>query len=934
MAASARSGELALRQLPAVLLDLHDERVSGRLQLRRGRIAKSVDLADGDPVSATSTNREETLGHFLVSAGVISEAEHREAVTMASTKQIRVGAALCAMGALTPDRLVQELTNQTRHKLVLALRWPQGAWRFDPVTPEQLVDGLRLNMVDVVLAGLRDTAGSAPEDLEALRRLEGQAFELTDRGRALRADLGRVFGPQAVAALANGGMIADIERAAGDPLRGRRAVEAMLMSGAVTPRALGIGLGAVRTAPRSPTPAPTSGNLFDLLFGDGEATAASLAPGAVPLEISDADSGAVAGGEVTAALRSTDEATAARRQLLTEYLRVQGADHYGVLMVPTKATVAQITVAVTERRTAFDKSYFARFAVAGDAAKLDDLHATYDRARQVLLDDGRRKAYDRELAGGELAEAPSLAVEMNFRKAEDLVGKQRFAAALPILEAVVRDSPSTPDYLAMLGWVGWSASSKDAAAADKARTPLDDALRLDPDHAGAHDYKGRIAAVLGVDPSQAAFHLERAVELEPARAEALALLEKHMLARGEVRHLERLYKRLLYKVSGQAGSKPTAARAAELALWMRLATLYDRHLDDATGAANALAQAQRLGGEVTLPRPAAAAAPLSTEPLRAAGAHWQTNLSDTAGVKLVNLAEETGEADVAYLTAATMVALEIADAETIARYEQARPRELRRTRVKLASSHWAQLRHPDDSLEIGELVELLAPAIHALAPMTPRDLDLDDTQLVADADLPAPFARLRGELAEQLGVDVAPVYARSELGHQIHVGALAAPVLLAGDDALTAPERPALAFALGRATTLLWPGRAVGSSRPARVLKAAVLAAFRDSSNSTVGADDPQAPAAAAAFAALERDRRRAARGAVLRLVAREPALNLSKWARALARTADRAGLLLAGDVPVALAGARAAGADGADLIAFATSDAHRALRAALGLAS
>ena len=223
----------------------------------------------------------------------------------------------------------------------------------------------------------------------------------------------------------------------------------------------------------------------------------------------------------------------------------------------------------------------------------------------------------------------------------------------------------------------------------------------------------------------------------------------------------------------------------------------------------ALAQAQRLGGEVTLPRANAAAAPLSTEPLRAADARWQTNLSDTAGVNLVNLADESGEADVAYLTAATMVALEIADAETIARYEQARPRELRRTRVKLASNHWAQLRHPDDSLEIGELIELLAPAIHALAPMTARDLDLDDTQRVADADLPAPFARLRGELAEQLGVDVAPVYARSELGHQIHVGALETPVLLAGDDALTAPERPVLAFALGRATTLLWQGRAL-----------------------------------------------------------------------------------------------------------------------------
>ena len=66
-----------MRPLPAVLLDLHEDIVTGKLTLRRGRVSKTVDLVNGNPVSTASTPRDETLGHFLVSSGVISEDQHR-----------------------------------------------------------------------------------------------------------------------------------------------------------------------------------------------------------------------------------------------------------------------------------------------------------------------------------------------------------------------------------------------------------------------------------------------------------------------------------------------------------------------------------------------------------------------------------------------------------------------------------------------------------------------------------------------------------------------------------------------------------------------------------------------------------------------------------------------------------------------------------------
>ena len=156
-----------MRPLPAVLLDLHEERATGRLSLKRGRVSKSVDLIAGNPVSMASSPRDEMLGHFLVSGGVISEDQHRAAVAHAARAGIKIGEALVALRSLTVEQLIDQLGRQARHKLVQALRWPQGAWRFDAgAEPE---DGIQLQMVEVVLDGLRDTA---VEDLARLARLD------------------------------------------------------------------------------------------------------------------------------------------------------------------------------------------------------------------------------------------------------------------------------------------------------------------------------------------------------------------------------------------------------------------------------------------------------------------------------------------------------------------------------------------------------------------------------------------------------------------------------------------------------------------------------------------------------------------------------------------------------------------------------------------
>jgi tetratricopeptide (TPR) repeat protein len=528
---SSQSGELAMRPLPAVLLDLYDELATGKLSLRRGRVSKSVDLVNGNPVSTASTPRDETLGHFLVSTGVITEDQHRFAVARAADVGGKLGEALVALQILTVEQLIDQLGKQARHKLVQALRWPQGAWRFDESF--EPIEGMQLRMVEVVLGGLKETAVETPE---RLARLDSLAFELTDRGQRLKHELKKTFGDRVVAALGTRVTIADIEKAAGDRAQGRMAIDAMVVCDAVTAAPIEVGLGAVSTIAvgRVPTrPRLTDDSLYDTLFDD---LAVPEEPADAPLDFDESEAAAEAGVVSTEALEEAQSQIASARQAVAaEQQRLRGADHYATLMVGRRATLPEITAAYEARLTAL-----AEFGEANSKTKIDDIRATYQAARQILADGAKRTAYDRELAGGELVQvAPAIDTELSFRIAEEHMSRRQWAQAIGHIKTVLQRAPNEADYHAALGWCEWKAHGEHAAAADGAHAHLNHALSINPDHAAAHDYKGRIDAALHGDESEAVFHLERALDLDPGRAEALATIESLLLSRGELRRLDR-----------------------------------------------------------------------------------------------------------------------------------------------------------------------------------------------------------------------------------------------------------------------------------------------------------------------------------------------------------------------------------------------------------
>jgi CheY-like chemotaxis protein len=959
----ARTGHLTERALPAVLFDLLEAQATGELTLRRGRIEKRIELIVGHPLSVWSSAREETLGAFLLALNIIREGDLKRALQWAARRKGKVSEALIALGIVTPEDMVAHITMHTCHKLVQTLRWRDGLWRFEPHEhPPAGQHGNPIDMVPLVLQGLRLTTAfdGLPERMGAL---EGKPLMLTPRGRRLLSSVRQNLSSKLADEWQDGNTSSALLGAGVERGELYTTIEAMLLCDAiatydqpedrdVTPEARDSGdfsieeLSEHSQSQRSGRGSEEAAReLYAMLFDD-PGIMSPVHVGELPIELPDeedmelhaADSGVIDVANLRGAVNEAtaeSESSYARRLVLKEYLRIQGRDYYDIFDVERVAGPEALVQVVAKRRAKFSLEWFSRYDLGRDYAKLEEIHAAYDRAERVLCDPVKRAAYDRSLSGNERRESePVLAAEISFHAGLDLLQHGSYEGSIEKLHAAVAASPDEADYHAALGWAYYLKGQRSARAADEARPHLNQGLAINPDHVLSHEYKGLISAEQGTDEEEAIFHLERALDADPGRTEALAALEAMWKRRGELRPLERQYRRLIYRI---ARSDPRR----ECQLWLRLAELYRTELQEPANARIAYESASRLAPEDGAVRAALAeldrgAPERFAEHREHLRRQWRrTPMNPRAGRELMNAALSAGQADAAFLAASALVARGSADEEAEAYYLRYRPRFVIRAQRPLDSQLWRYLRHPYDSLELGTLFALVAPAIEHSFPLRPEDLEIDATMAVGEAELPESFVRLRAYAAHMLGVPIPRVFVRPDFGHQIHVGALADPVLLAGDEALTSPERTELSFRLGRAMTYLLPGRALAASRPARLLRAAVLAVFSRLEVATAGDDLlGQVAQVQASLELVAPESLAQAQEVVSRITTKSQSLNLSRWVRALGRTANRVGLLLCGDLPAAVRFARDSGTTEGidDLIDFAVSESFAALRVQTGL--
>jgi len=107
--------DLEKTPLPEILATVNRHGVPGVLEIVHGATVKRVYLADGEIIFATSSDRSESLGEFLVRAGEITEAElEQSTIELTDTPGARHGEILVKMGFLEREKLGAAVRKQVQ----------------------------------------------------------------------------------------------------------------------------------------------------------------------------------------------------------------------------------------------------------------------------------------------------------------------------------------------------------------------------------------------------------------------------------------------------------------------------------------------------------------------------------------------------------------------------------------------------------------------------------------------------------------------------------------------------------------------------------------------------------------------------------------------------------------------------------------------------
>jgi serine/threonine protein kinase len=180
-------GDLLHASVPRLLHRLKEDGETGRLDLHREPVQKTIFLEDGEPSFAVSNVEREFFGEYLVARGVMSREQHAEALDMAARKGLRFMEATLALQLLEPNQIYRYLADQVRDRILELFSWTGGAYEFfrgqEPPEPGM---PLNLRIYTLVHEGVQDRV-----PLVVIRRaLEGVLRHRAERtGGELPTDL-------------------------------------------------------------------------------------------------------------------------------------------------------------------------------------------------------------------------------------------------------------------------------------------------------------------------------------------------------------------------------------------------------------------------------------------------------------------------------------------------------------------------------------------------------------------------------------------------------------------------------------------------------------------------------------------------------------------------------------------------------------------------
>jgi DNA-binding response OmpR family regulator/tetratricopeptide (TPR) repeat protein len=942
------SGELSGRPLASLIFDLLEEQATGVLTLKRGRVKKEIYVILGHPVGAESNIRTESLGHYLVAKRVLDESQHQQVLATAKENHVSLREAIVQLGLLNETDVFRHHTALVKLKIINSLRWDEGSYAFAPGdTFSGRIPKATIDIANILFLGLQRVT-SLDEASKKLDARADRAIAKTIRAERYQDLFTKVFGGDVLKLLSTQPSINEMLSKGVEPLRVYLQTHALLECGMVELGADKAGEGsqpavraedpiglrqlkkqATRVGENSEERAD-DGLLYEEIFGVDEISVVTTIPEPEDMESrspADADDLAIdiqLEDDSAIASMSTSEA---RKLVVSTYLGIHDKSHYELLGVPRSAPPSQIRDAFERLADKFKVENFTDCDLGLDHPKLEEINHLLLQTYNTLDDPVQRAAYDEEIHKQEAAaQADPMEAESHFQKGLKLLESGQHIKAKRAFEEALLIDPESPDYYAHLAWATYQSAPQSPQALQLAYSQLDQALQINPDELQAHIFYGRICTAED-RAAEGRDHLESALDLDPSNETAFEALAEIHTANGDWKLLERQHRKVLQRLGNRQVERV-------LSLWKSLARVYTERLGDLESAHTSLEVAASIAPDdaeiatalAELARPDPDVWRESAEKLRAKIAAQPTDAAPL--LDLYQVFDAADQHDATYLAASVLVHRGQADDGATDLHRRFRPRFLIRARHDVDAEIWGKLRHPDDDPQTGLLFE-------ALALLDPEfEFELGDPpdlgSPVPAEEQPADFARVLRYVCGLLSLPEPSVHALAGADQPATLVNSIAPVLVVDEALLASTDTVELGVRLGRLAPYLWAGRAFGITMRTKQLRNVLMGAMKvvapklkvDDPTGAIGRISQRLSETSAAVRGRLKE-------VIQALTKERSSLNITRWMKGMASSADRLALLIGADPQIVCTLLPDRPPDAlSDLCVFSLSAAHLELRA------
>jgi hypothetical protein len=150
------SGRLAAFPMADLLQWARNESCTGALVIRRSQREKRVYFTGGEVVGSISNDPAEFYGQYLRLHGHLDEVRLSQALSLCTSKGVRLGVALRELGLLAPELIQQTLRAQIEDQICDLFLWPRGVFYFVAELPaEEEILPEPINVLGLVMEGGR-----------------------------------------------------------------------------------------------------------------------------------------------------------------------------------------------------------------------------------------------------------------------------------------------------------------------------------------------------------------------------------------------------------------------------------------------------------------------------------------------------------------------------------------------------------------------------------------------------------------------------------------------------------------------------------------------------------------------------------------------------------------------------------------------------------